>query len=153
MGGQNYKHLAHPSPVERFNQPTVIFLTVCARVRTPLYDKARAHEALLHAWENAHQWHVAEYVIMPDHLHLFCVPGVLQPEPIRNWTRYWKRLAGIRCRALKSSWQDDVFDRQLRTREQLEEKRHYVRMNPVRAELCDAPDDWPFRGVLREILW
>jgi len=128
-------------------------VTVCARDRCSHYDNEQAHAALLYAWQNATQWRVAEYMIMPDHIHLFCVPGVLRPESIRKWARYWKRLAGQKESTLKGLWQDDTWDRQFRTREQLDEKRSYVRLNPVRAGLCADVEEWPYRGVLRPIDW
>lgn len=147
------KRLAHPKPIEHFNGPLVLFITVCALDRKPHYGNDVTHAALRYAWDNATQWRVAEYMIMPDHIHLFCIPGVIHPEPVRKWSRYWKRLAGNADPTLKSTWQDDIWDHQFRTREQLEEKRHYVRMNPVRAGLCATPDEWPYHKVLRDILW
>jgi REP element-mobilizing transposase RayT len=147
------RRLAHPPPVGRFNEPVVLFVTACALDRGSHFDNERAHAVLSESWESARQWRVAEYLIMPDHVHLFCVPGVYHPEPIRRWSRYWKRLAGGANASLKSVWQDDIWDRQFRTREQLEEKRHYVRMNPVRAGLCATVEDWPYRAVLRDIVW
>jgi putative transposase len=150
---EQHKRLAHPSHVARANKPTVIFLTACSNDRQAHYDSPTACEVLLSAWERALQWRVAEYVIMPDHIHLFCVPGVHAPEPVTRWSRYWKRLAGVSMPELKGSWQRDVWDRQIRSLADLDEKRSYVRMNPVRAGLCRSPDDWPYKGVLREILW
>ena len=128
-------------------------IAACARDRQPRYNNDLAHQALLAAWRQAVQWRVAEYMIMPDHIHLFCVPGIHAPEPVRKWSRYWKRLAGNKAPALRASWQDDLFDRQFRTREQFEEKRHYVRLNPVRAGLCTSPDEWQYQGVLSAVVW
>ena len=45
-----------------------------------------------------------------------------------------------------SSWQTDYFDRFLRSSESYSEKWLYVENNPVRAGLCEKPDDWPFKG-------
>ena len=148
-----HKKLAHPSPVERFNEPIVVFLTACSHDRSAHFNNESAHAALLSAWERAVQWHVAEYVMMPDHIHLFCVPGVSQPESVKDWSSYWKRLAGQVDPSLRAVWQADVWDRQIRTREQLDEKRSYVRMNPVRAGLCVTPEGWGYRGILRDIRW
>jgi REP element-mobilizing transposase RayT len=150
---EQHKRLAHPIPVTRFNEPTVIFLTACSSDRKARYNNEMASEALISAWEKALQWRVAEYMIMPDHIHLFCVPGVHDPEPITRWSRYWKRLAGETMSELKGTWQRDVWDRQFRSLSDLDEKRNYVRMNPVRAGLCGSPEDWPYKGVLRDIIW
>ena len=41
----------------------------------------------------------------------------------------------------------------MRNREGYEEKRSYVRMNPVRAELTATADTWPWQGEYEPILW
>jgi REP element-mobilizing transposase RayT len=35
---------------------------------------------------------------MPDHVHLFCAPGIFPPTPVKKWVEYWK---GIVARAAK----------------------------------------------------
>ncbi|GAA5481432.1 hypothetical protein Hsar01_00641 [Haloferula sargassicola] len=42
------------------------------------------------------------------------------------------------------SWQDGFFDHRIRADESLEEKSHYIAMNPVRAGLCEKPEDWDY---------
>jgi hypothetical protein len=42
------------------------------------------------AWLNATAWLVGDYLLMPDHLHLFCAPRDID-MPIETWIRYWKR--------------------------------------------------------------
>src|SRR5256885_6005252 len=37
-------------------------------------DRADAVAAILNAWKTADHWLVGRYVIMPDHIHLFCAP-------------------------------------------------------------------------------
>ena len=34
-----------------------------------------------------------------------------------------------------------------------EEKWEYVRNNPVRAGLAARAEDWPFQGVIHELMW
>jgi hypothetical protein len=50
-------------------------------------------------------------------------------------------------------WQRDCWDTQLRRGESYSAKWEYVRHNPVRAGLCAAPDEWPFRGEVNELMW
>ena len=40
-------------------------------------------------------------------------------------------------------WQKDFFEHRLRGEESYDAKAQYIRMNPVRAKLCDSPEDWP----------
>ncbi|RKX42538.1 MAG: hypothetical protein DRP64_09705 [Verrucomicrobia bacterium] len=49
-------------------------------------------------------------------------------------------------------WQAEFFDRLLRSDESLTDKWRYVEMNPVRAGLCESPDDYPYLGTPVEIL-
>jgi putative transposase len=43
-------------------------------------------------------------------------------------------------------WQEDYFDRYLRSAESYGQKWQYVRNNPVRAGLVRCPEDWPYQG-------
>ena len=147
------ERLAHPPAIERFNQATILLITVCAKNRRPILASDEVCDALRSAWEDASHWRVAEFLLMPDHIHIFCVRGLLDPEPVTRWCGYWKRLAGLRLPILKGQFQGDVWDRQIRSAEELEEKRSYVRMNPVRAGLCDTPEMWPYSGIIRDIGW
>ena len=147
------KHPAHPPSVERHNAPTVLFVTVRAQAAEFELTTQRVHDGLLQAWSGADHWHVGPYLIMPDHVHLFCVPGVIHPLGVSVWCKYWKgqlrRILGLG----ETVWQRDCWDTQMRDREHYEEKRSYVLMNPVRKELVKAPEEWPWQGHLTEIRW
>jgi len=150
---QPHRHPAHPPPVRRHNEPVILHVTVCTRVRQPILNTARAHDVMVAAWREATHWRVGEYVIMPDHAHFFCAPGLLDHPPIRRWTGYWKRLVGQAEEALKSVFQEDCWDTQMRTREHYDEKLSYVRENPVRRGLATAWEVWPFRGRVFDVTW
>jgi putative transposase len=147
------KHPAHPPPHEHQAAPTVLHVTACISPRRKLLCTPAVREALIAAWTMAQQWRVGHYTIMPDHVHLFCVPGARAPEPVRRWAGYWKRLAAQMVPELKGRWQRDVWDVQMRDLEHYTEKLSYVRMNPVRAGLTATPEDWPYPGCLHPILW
>lgn len=68
-------HPAHPPQLQKHNCPVIIFLTVCLNPRQPLLNNKKAHEALRIAWNQAGEWIVGYYLIMPDHIHLFCSPS------------------------------------------------------------------------------
>ncbi len=147
------QHPAHPPPVERFNEPTILFVTVCVLDRSPILANDSVLEALRCIWPKADHWRVGSYLIMPDHLHLFCVPGVHEPLSIKRWAEYWKHMLSRALPALSGTLQRDCWDTQMRSREHYEEKLAYMRMNPVRAGLVERPEDWPYRGTLNEIRW
>jgi hypothetical protein len=59
-------------------QPTILFLTVCAvRPATWLATEV-VQDSLVKIWREADGWLVGNYLLMPDHLHLFCGPRDLQ---------------------------------------------------------------------------
>ncbi len=152
---------AHQPAVETFNRSVIIFLTVCTAGRKPILAKDRVQKSLLNAWETADQWRVGRYVIMPDHLHLFCSPAVREYPALKDWVKYWKSTAsriliesGAGGTAPSSPiWQRDFWDTQLRTHESYSEKWEYVRRNPVRAGLVTCPEEWPFQGEIHSLRW
>ena len=56
--------------------PAIFFVTACTRNRKAVLASEQVAEILIDEWQNArrHGWHVGRYVIMPDHVHLFCAP-------------------------------------------------------------------------------
>jgi len=133
----------------------ILFVTVAARIRVPIFNSEPVHQALLSAWAEADFWKVGRYVIMPDHIHFFCAPGRHPPTSLRPWVKYWKRLLS-QSGTLSSSrdvWLPDCWDRQMRTGNHYTEKWEYTRQNPVRAGLVKDPEVWPFRGEVTLFDW
>jgi putative transposase len=92
-------------------------------------------------------------VIMPDHVHLFAV-FPMSGRTLPSWVQSLRTVIGktlLRLEIAKPHWQEGFFDHVLRSRESYSEKWNYVRMNPVRAELCRMPEDWPYQGEIVRI--
>ena len=169
----NRKHPVHLSNFERPNRPVIIFLTVCTQGRRPILAHAPMVDFLVKAWRVAQHWRVGKFIVMPDHVHLFCSPAKRDVESVRDWAAFWKSLVsrGIQghgplgelgviriakvegCAATASLWQRDVWDTQLRSGQEYHEKWDYVRMNPVRKGLVNSAEDWPFQGELNVVQW
>ncbi len=145
----------HFPPRERFNAPIIIFLTVCTQARKAILAQPDVHALLVEIWREAAEWCVGRYVLMPDHLHLFCGPARADPLPLSKWVHFWKSRASQRWpRASEHPiWQRSFWDTQVRSAESYAEKWEYVRRNPVRAGLVSRPEDWPFAGEIRELEW
>ena len=137
------KHPAHYPFVERHNEPIIVFRTICSKDRKRILASADVVCVLKNAWASARYWLVGRYVIMPDHVHLFCVPATIPPEPLEQWVRYWKNLASKNWPRANEHpiWQRDFWDTQLRRSENYEEKWIYVLENPVRAGLVTKSED------------
>ena len=96
---------------------------------------------------------VGRYIVMPDHLHLFCAPAENQPRPLGQWVRDWKTWASRRWPRPEEQpiWQLDFWDTQLRHGNHYSEKWEYVRLNPVRSGLVSESDNWMYQGELNEL--
>ena len=139
--------------------PNWVFLTVCTEKRGQWLAEGSVHRTLHDICQTkATAWLVSDYLLMPDHLHLFCAPHDLN-FTIERWLGFWKdRFA--------KSWKDQGgaaapphrfqpggFHHRLRDGESYSQKWQYVRENPVRAGLVARPEDWPYFGRVHEIRW
>ena len=135
---------AHPPHVDVHNRPTILFVTMNVQRNKPLMDNESAHAAFREVWKSANQWVVGYYLIMPDHVHLFCSPGTLHLCSIDNWTRFCKRQLSKSCPEICGQWQNDCWDTQIRDGGHYQRKLEYVHQNPVRRGLVETPDQGPF---------
>ena len=133
-------------------QPNWVFLTVSSHQREPWLADSTIQKALHEIWQfNATTWLVSDYLLMPDHLHLFCVPRDLQ-VPLERWIAFWKDRLAKTC-STAGSFQSGGFHYRLRSGESYVEKWNYVRSNPVRAGLVALPEEWPYFGRVHEMLY
>jgi putative transposase len=133
--------------IEDDRTPTLIFLTVCTAARRPWLADPTVHETLVQIWRSATHWQVGPYLLMPDHLHLFAMPGG-GSATVDRWIQYWKSMFTKAVRNRDLRWHPTAFHHRIRSWEGAEEKRRYMMMNPVRAGLVARPEDWPFRGEI-----
>jgi len=132
--------------------PNWVFLTVCTEKRGQWLAQASVQLVLHDIWQHkATAWLVSDYLLMPDHLHLFCAPYDLEFS-IERWMGFWKdRFA--KTHPDTGTFQAGGFHHRLRDSENYVEKWQYVRENPVRAGLAARPEDWPYFGRVHEIRW
>src|ERR1051326_2834423 len=142
------------------HDPIIIFLTVCTKDRSPWLANAEVHSLLREVWSGADAWLIGQYVIMPEHLHLFAAPNPVwegevreglatpvgapaEPPSFDSWVRYWKSQFTKRHGNVEHQWQPDHWDRRLRREESYAGKWEYVRNNPVRHALVSDSGLWP----------
>ena len=149
------KRLPHLAPKEFPNQSIIIYVTQVVARRRTLLARREAVEALLNAWRQADHWLIGRYVVMPDHLHLFCAPARHPSTPLKQWMSFWRAEATRYWPwpGEKPVWQNDFFDRQIRSGESYAEKWQYVRENPVRAGLVSNADEWLWQGEMNPLMW
>jgi len=133
------------------------FITTCLKNRRRLLADRRTAGILVREWKltgESYGWHVGSYVIMPDHVHFFC-SNDLEAKPLSTFVGKWKertsKKVGTKFPHRSMKWQRGFFDHVLRSSESYSEKWDYVRNNPVRADLVESPEDWPYWGVIDDL--
>jgi putative transposase len=127
------------------NQFAIVFLTVTTEGRSAWLANEIAHQFLQETWREATAWLVGDYLLMPDHLHLFCAPRDLD-FTVERWVTYWKRLFRRKHQRADWSLQSHSWHHRLRAIEDYSAKWHYVQENPVRKGLVARGEDWSYRG-------
>ena len=120
----------------------IYFITICVAKRRPLLSNDAAFAVLHSEWEGApsrYGWSVGRFVVMPDHVHFFCVcdetQGGKSLSDFVGGFKQWTAKAILRNSGLPAPlWQSEFFDHLLRSDESYGSKWTYVRENPVRAE-------------------
>ena len=132
--------------------PNWVFLTISTEKRERWLAQSPVQRALHNIWKHtATTWLVSDYLLMPDHLHLFCAPRNFE-FTIERWIAFWKdRFA--KTYADGGKFQTGGFHHRLRNDENYSQKWQYVRENPVRHKLAAIPEEWPYFGRVHEIRW
>ncbi|MDE0768857.1 MAG: transposase [Opitutaceae bacterium] len=135
----------HHTPPSWIPDASLFFITICCSQRghntlakpeiaEPLFESVAYREQL-------QQWNVSLILLMPDHLHAFIA---LSPnKPMEQTIAAWKRFT---AKTLPINWQDGFFDHLLRSQTETDEKWSYILNNPVRANLCQSPESWPYKS-------
>ncbi len=136
----------HQPVFERSGVAALVFLTVCTKDRKEILAAPDVQEHLVHAWQEASSWLVGRYVLMPDHLHLFCAPAETHPRPLLQWVSFWKSRSAQHWPRPneKPVWQRHFWDTQLRPGQSYDQKWDYVVANPVRGLLVERAEECPF---------
>jgi REP-associated tyrosine transposase len=120
------------------------FITFCCHHRRKLLTSPtsmRVFELALERVRRTFGLRIYAYVVMPEHVH------VLLSEPDRQTLAdALKSLKqGVSRRLIENAehfWQKRYYDFNIRDYPQFMEKLRYIHRNPVRAGLCERPEDW-----------
>jgi putative transposase len=131
------------------------FVTFNTHQRLSLLARGEIHDVFNSFCVRAeeHDIAVGRYVLMPDQVHLF-VAFPMTGLTLSEWIGALKTVLGkalLRLGMQKPHWHEGFFDHVLRSAESYAQKWDYVRMNPVRAGLCDKPEQWQNQGEIVSI--
>jgi alanyl-tRNA synthetase/REP element-mobilizing transposase RayT len=140
-----------------FEKPWAIyvvdFCTFQGRTLSPI-ARDITFDCILH-WRNT-RYRLVAACVMPDHVHFIIQPGVKEEDhegnpvfwPLSELLHSVKSFSANEInKAEKASgpvWQEERYDRYLRSDRDLEEKYHYVCCNPWTAGLVDQNQPWPW---------
>ncbi len=144
-----------PTRLDRLfkNVAPLYFVTSNTCHRRPLLACDEIHNACVDFCRSAERYSIAvgRYVLMPDHVHLFVTMPEIGERTLSRWVGTLKNILGktlLKLNAGKPHWQEGFFDHVIRNEESHACKWDYVRLNPVRAGLCQAPEEWPYQGEI-----
>ena len=90
-----------------------------------------------------------DWCVMPNHVHVMF--RTLNETPMHHVLNDWKGASARKINELMclsgKLWQRESYDRLVRDEEHYYACRNYIRNNPVKAGLCDEPEDWNFSSA------
>ena len=126
------------------------FVTTQTYNRHRLFQVAATAELLLETlqhYRHGGHYKLHAFVVMRDHIHLLLTPGGITLE------RSIQLIKGGFSHRLASKlpiWQRGFTDRRMRDRDDFLAHRTYIHHNPVRAHLCQRPEDYPYSSACRQ---
>jgi len=135
--------LFHPD-----NEGYPVFVTTTCYEKKKHFEKPENAEIAICTIDRLRKgeiWLVAEYIVMPDHVHLIDLPIQSLSYCMQEFK---KSVAGIINRREKvigcKFWLDEYYERTIRNDEEYSKIVEYIWWNPVKVGLAKAPHDCKF---------
>ena len=94
----------------------------------------------LHAW-----------CVMPNHAHTLFTPkaSFMMSKIVHSWKSFTANECNKILRRTGRFWERDPFDRYIRNEQHYRNAIAYIENNPVKAGLCEKPEDWLWSSAKR----
>jgi putative transposase len=100
-------------------------------------------DSMRYRQEELKQFQLHSYVIMANHVHVLITPRVEVSELMRSLKRFTARKANqILGLTGQPFWQDESYDHLVRDGAEFRRIAEYIEMNPVKAGLVTAPEEF-----------
>src|ERR1700682_982335 len=137
-------------PAQNYRGKRLYFVTICTEHRRPVFaDRQEGHSVISHLLTHAAQndFLLHAFCAMPDHLH-FLAEGTMDDSDLLELAGSFKQRTGFEYRrhSAETLWQKRFYDYILRRSDPIEAVACYIWMNPIRKNLCAAPEQYPFSG-------
>ncbi|HXT64340.1 MAG TPA: transposase [Pyrinomonadaceae bacterium] len=95
------------------------------------------------------RYRLSGWVVMPNHVHLMLTSGVgwSLSRIMKDMKSFTSREANKVLGRHGHFWMEDYFDRYVRDSNHFVSAVAYIEANPVKARLCDRPEDWMFSSA------
>jgi len=98
---------------------------------------------------DADRYRVHGWVVMPNHVHALITPSIGETLSaiVHSWKSFTAKKANLLLNRSGVFWSREYFDRAIRDEAHYANALAYIAMNPVKAGLCNAPEDWRFSSA------
>ena len=133
----------------RASRPGTFFVTTATHARRRLFGvdaNAQLFIETVQHYRREGRYKLHAFVVMPDHVHLILTPLEVTLE------RAVGLIKGGFSHRLASNfpvWQRGFTDHRIRDAADMEARRSYLHLNPVRARLAEAEDLYPYSSAYR----
>jgi len=95
------------------------------------------------------KYRLTAWVVMPNHAHMLCTPcqGHSLAQIMHSLKSFTSSEANKMLGRAGRFWQKEYFDRYIRNARHFAKVVAYIENNPVKANLCKRPEDWPFSSA------
>jgi putative transposase len=118
----------------------------CCALRHPMVARM-VQDSLLHF--DGDRYRMLAWCVMPNHVHVLIEPQAELAGIVQGWKSFTARWALTRNDDLELGipdrqhfWMREYWDRFIRNESHLAVVVEYIRQNPVRAGLCERPEQW-----------
>src|SRR5262249_50200043 len=144
--------LAKPHRDRTFASGNTYFVATKTYAGMALFQSARVAElflATLFSYREQRKFQVHEFVLMPNHLHLILTPWSCSTleRAMQLVKGGFSHRAGKELGMNREIWQRGYVDHRIRDSLDYFRHREYIRTNPVRAHLADAPDRYAYSSA------
>ncbi len=93
------------------------------------------------------RYRLRSWVIMPNHVHFLFTPKIPLSDLIHSIKSYTATKVNKLLNRRGDFWQPDYFDRYIRDDKHFIDTVRYIENNPVKANLCQKPNEWRFSSA------
>lgn len=99
------------------------------------------------------RYFLREWVVMPNHVHVLVWP--MNNHVLSDIVRSWKRFTSRRAKPMLGLsegrfWQPETYDHWVRDDAERSRIVRYIRSNPVKAGLCERPEEWRWSSAWQQ---